>query len=104
MVITCMDPRCNPNEFWNFSEEGPVPIRNAGGRVTEDALRSVRVIAALMGNKQNTVGAVAIVHHNDCGLRNNSNEEIGEALKLHSNLSGERAAEVDKLDFRIWNR
>ena len=49
MVVTCMDPRCNPNEFWNFSEEGPPVIRNGGGRVTEDALRSIRLLSGIMG-------------------------------------------------------
>ena len=51
MVVACMDPRCNPNEFWGFSETNPkmAVLRNAGGRVTEDVRRSIRVGGAGLG-------------------------------------------------------
>ena len=106
MIVSCMDPRANPNEFWNFSEESlakPGVIRNAGGRVTEDTLRSIRVLSAVMGYGQNTVGAVAVLHHTDCGLRNFSDEKVRTLLKEHVGLEGERAKEVDKMDFRSWS-
>ena len=52
LVISCMDPRANPNEFWGISESNPSigVMRNAGGRVTEDVLRNVRVISAIIAN------------------------------------------------------
>ena len=106
MVISCMDPRANPNEFWNFgygSPQMPGVLRNAGGRVTEDVLRSIRTLAGIMGNGKNTVGAVAVVHHADCGLRVNSNEKVAAGLKDHAGLTGERADEVDKMDFGSWS-
>jgi carbonic anhydrase len=94
-----MDPRCNPNEFWKFSEEGPAVIRNAGGRVTEDTLRSIRVLSGIMSNGRNTVGAVAVVHHRDCGLLNFSNEKVKEQLKIKAELNEQRAKEVDRMEF-----
>ena len=66
MIISCMDPRANPSEFWNFNESTPpMPgvLRNGGGRATEDMLRSIRALAAIMGFGTNTVGCVAVVHH-----------------------------------------
>ena len=103
MVVSCMDPRANPNEFFNFSEDGPAVLRCAGGRVTEDTLRSIRVLSGIMSNGRNTVGCVAVVHHSDCGLRNFSNERIGSLLKERAGLEGDRAAEVEKMDFASWS-
>ncbi len=104
MVVSCMDPRADPSDFWNFSGiAGPAVIRNAGGRVTEDTLRSIRVLAAIMADGRNTVGAVAVVHHADCGLRNYSNEKVKELLKVRADLDTQRAKEVDELHFHSWS-
>ncbi|KAK5165941.1 uncharacterized protein LTR77_008865 [Saxophila tyrrhenica] len=102
MVISCMDPRANPNEFWAFSETSPVQpavLRNAGGRVTEDTLRSIRVLSGIMGNGKNTVGAVAVVHHADCGLRNFSDERVGELLGERAGLDEGKKGEVGGMWF-----
>ena len=47
----CMDPRSNPNELWGITESNPgaAVFRNAGGRVTEDVLRSIRVLSGISG-------------------------------------------------------
>lgn len=105
MVLSCMDPRANPNEIFDFQEESPIKpgvLRNAGGRVTEDVLRSVRAIAGIMGNGENTVGLVAVVHHEDCGLRNWSNKGTAEKLIEHVGLEGKQAEEVRAMDFGSW--
>ena len=104
MVVSCMDPRTNPSEFFDFGEDGPAVIRNAGARVTEDVLRSIRLLAGIMTCGKNTVGAVAVVHHTDCGLRNFSNGEVAHLLKDHAHLEGERVGEVDKLDFGCFKK
>lgn len=101
MIVSCMDPRANPTDFWSLN--GQAVLRNAGGRVTEDVLRSIRVLAGIMSNGRNTVGAVAVVHHTDCGLRNFSNERVRSLLKDRASLDAERAAEVDKMDFGSWS-
>jgi carbonic anhydrase len=61
-------------------------------------LRSIRTLSGIMSNGKNTVGAVAVVHHTDCGLLNHSNESVREHLKINANLSGDRAKEVDGMD------
>ena len=55
-----------------------------------------------MAMGENTVGAVAVVHHTDCGLRNFSNEQVRDLLKKRVGLEGERAKEVDGMDFGSW--
>jgi carbonic anhydrase len=94
-----MDPRSNPNEFWGISESNPVMgvLRNAGGRVTEDVLRSLRVAGGIMGYGKNSVGSVAVVHHVDCGMTHFHDEKIGQLLAEHAKLDGERAKEAEKL-------
>ena len=76
----------------------PAILRNGGGRVTEDTLRSVRTLAAIMGNGKSTVGAVAVVHHEDCGLRNFGDDQVKELLKEHSELDEQRSKEVDAFE------
>ncbi|KAK7183399.1 hypothetical protein DPSP01_000472 [Paraphaeosphaeria sporulosa] len=63
-VISCMDPRADPKDFWGI-EAGMPPgvIRNAGGRAA-DALRSLEVLSALGEG----LSAVAVVHHTHCGV------------------------------------
>jgi carbonic anhydrase len=98
MVISCMDRRSDPAQFWKLGEGGPAVIRVAGGRA-KDALRSIRTLAGIMSNGRNTVGAIAVVHHSDCGLINFSNSEVGSLLVERAGLSGERAEECRHLDF-----
>lgn len=57
LIVSCMDPRSDPTHFWNLGEDGPPVVRNGGGRVTEDTLRSIRLLAGVMGYGKNTVGA-----------------------------------------------
>ena len=94
-----MDPRSNPNEFWGVSESNPVMavLRNAGGRVTEDVLRSLRVAGGIMGYGENTVGAVAVVQHVDCGMTHFRDEQTGRLLAEHAKLEGETAKEAERL-------
>ena len=102
MILSCMDPRADPRDFWNT---GAIPIvRNVGGIATEDALRSIRFLAGVMSNGRNTVGAVAVVHHTDCGLSCHSEEDVRGGLKRQVGLEGQRAKEVDGMGFGCWQR
>ena len=100
VIVTCMDPRADPKDFWDPKESGNVAIiRNVGGTATEDVLRSIRFLAGVMSNGRNTVGAVAVVHHTDCGLSHFSDVEVKEGLKKQVGLEGLRATEVDSMKF-----
>ena len=84
-----------------MSETSPkaVILRNAGGRVTEDVLRSIRVAGGVLGYGKASVGAVAVVHHVDCGMTHFRDEKIGQLLAEHAKLDGERAKEAAELKF-----
>ncbi|KAK1071781.1 hypothetical protein LTR12_008584 [Friedmanniomyces endolithicus] len=97
MILTCMDPRSNPYEFWNLPF-GPAITRNAGGRATEDALRSMRVLSTIMANGENTLGAVAVVHHTDCGLHHGPNFSDEFIKGRLADRAPELAKEVEKME------
>jgi carbonic anhydrase len=78
-VITCMDARIMPPEVFGLEPGDAHLIRNAGGRVTDDVLRSVLVSTHLLG-----VRAVAVVHHTECGMIRATDAEIRAAVAAGS--------------------
>jgi carbonic anhydrase len=80
VILTCMDPRTEVRDFWK-TPFGPAIFRNAGGRATADVLRSLRILASVMAGGKNTLGAVAVIHHTDCGLINFDKEFLDGKLK-----------------------
>ncbi|MFM8809921.1 MAG: beta-class carbonic anhydrase, partial [Chthoniobacterales bacterium] len=61
-VLTCMDARMDPAKFAGLSEGDAHVIRNAGGRASDDAIRSLVISYKLLGTKE-----FFVVHHTDCG-------------------------------------
>ncbi|MDA0364934.1 MAG: carbonic anhydrase [Chloroflexi bacterium] len=70
-ILTCMDSRYTAQGVLGVDLGDAHVIRNAGGRVTDDALRSLVLSAALLGTRQ-----CVLIHHSDCGLLGRSNEEL----------------------------
>ena len=70
-VLTCMDSRYTAQGIMGFSLGDVHVIRNAGGRVTEDVVRSLSISAALLGTR----GCI-VIHHSNCGLLGRSDEEL----------------------------
>ena len=62
-VLTCMDARLDPAKFAGFVEGDAHVIRNAGGRASEDAIRSLVISYKLLGTRE-----WFVVHHTDCGM------------------------------------
>ena len=62
-ILTCMDARLDPAKFAGLSEGDAHVFRNAGGRVTEDAIRSLVVSYKLLGTRE-----WFVIHHTDCGM------------------------------------
>lgn len=63
VVLTCMDARVDPWRTFDLGAGEAHVLRNAGGRASDDAVRSIAVSAAALGTKR-----VAVVHHTDCGM------------------------------------
>jgi len=70
-VVTCMDARLDPAKFLGLHEGCAHVIRNAGGLVTDDALRSLIISKNLLGTKE-----VFVIAHTDCGMLTFSNEQV----------------------------
>eukprot|EP00756_Hemistasia_phaeocysticola_P009062 Hpha_TRINITY_DN14821_c0_g1::TRINITY_DN14821_c0_g1_i1::g.170388::m.170388/K01673/cynT, can; carbonic anhydrase len=62
-VLTCMDARLDPAKFAGLSEGDAHVIRNAGGRASDDAIRSLVISSKLLGTKE-----FFVIHHTDCGM------------------------------------
>lgn len=62
-ILTCMDARMDPSKFAGLSEGDAHVIRNAGGRASDDAIRSLVISYKLLGTKE-----WFVIHHTDCGM------------------------------------
>ena len=70
-VLTCMDARLDPAKFAGLAEGDAHVIRNAGGRASDDAIRSLVISYKLLGTRE-----FFVVHHTDCGMEFFTNEVI----------------------------
>jgi len=76
MVLTCMDSRLEPMKFLGLDLGDAHIIRNAGGRASEDAIRSLVISNTLLGTNE-----LLIIHHTDCGLETFTQEKMADLLK-----------------------
>ncbi|MCH7999310.1 MAG: carbonic anhydrase [Chloroflexi bacterium] len=90
-VLACMDARLHPEKFLGLEEGDAHVIRNAGGRASDDALRSLIISYKLLGTRE-----FVVIHHTDCGMLTFSNDQIREMLK---NDTGADASAIDFLPF-----
>ena len=74
-VVTCMDARLDPAAFLGLDEGDAHVIRNAGGIVTDDALRSLLISHHLLGTEE-----VLVIGHSDCGMLTLRDEDVQEQL------------------------
>lgn len=74
-ILTCMDARLDPAKYAGLAEGDAHVIRNAGGRASDDAIRSLVISYKLLGTKE-----WFVVHHTDCGMENFTNEIMGDLL------------------------
>jgi carbonic anhydrase len=70
-VLTCMDARLDPSKFAGLAEGDAHVIRNAGGRASDDAIRSLVISYKLLGTRE-----FFVIHHTDCGMLFFTNEVI----------------------------
>jgi carbonic anhydrase len=75
-VLTCMDSRIDPAAIFGLDLGEANVVRNAGGRVTDDAIRSLVLGTGLLG-----VARVVVMHHTDCALAGQSEESLRARLK-----------------------
>ncbi len=81
-VVACMDARVNPYGALGLSEGDSHVIRNAGGVVTDDTIRSLAISQHLLGTEE-----IVLIHHTDCGMVTFTDEQFAGILE---EASGER--------------
>src|SRR5579863_5685347 len=74
-ILTCMDARLDPAKFAGLSEGDAHVIRNAGGRASDDAIRSLVISYKLLGTKE-----WFVIHHTDCGMLRFTNDIMRDLL------------------------
>jgi carbonic anhydrase len=74
-ILTCMDARLDPAQYAGLKEGDAHIIRNAGGRASDDAIRSLVISYKLLGTLE-----WFVIHHTDCGMKLFTGEVIGNLL------------------------
>lgn len=74
-ILTCMDARLDPAKYAGLAEGDAHVIRNAGGRASDDAIRSLVISYKLLGTRE-----WFVIHHTDCGMETFTNEVMGDLL------------------------
>ncbi|MEE8444146.1 MAG: carbonic anhydrase [Alphaproteobacteria bacterium] len=70
-ILTCMDARLDPAKFAGLAEGDAHVIRNAGGRASDDAIRSLIISYKLQGTRE-----WFVIHHTDCGMATINDETM----------------------------
>ena len=75
-ILTCMDARLDPAKYAGLSEGDAHVIRNAGGRASDDAIRSLVISHKLLGTNE-----WFVIHHTECGMEYFTNDVMGDLLE-----------------------
>lgn len=75
-ILTCMDARLDPAKYAGLAEGDAHVIRNAGGRASDDAIRSLVISHKLLGTRE-----WFVIHHTDCGMELFTNKIMGDLLE-----------------------
>jgi carbonic anhydrase len=94
-ILTCMDARLDPAGFAGFKPGDAHVIRNAGGRASEDAVRSLVLSHTLLGTRE-----WLVVHHTDCGMEKISENELRALLAKAGAASAADYAWMTIQDYR----
>ncbi len=81
-ILTCMDARLDPAKFAGFAEGDAHVIRNAGGRASDDAIRSLVISYKLLGTRE-----WFVVHHVDCGMLTFTGDILNRLLSENLNAA-----------------
>jgi carbonic anhydrase len=75
-VLACMDSRLDVHALLGLALGDVHVIRNAGGIVSDDAIRSLAISQRLLGTRE-----IVLIHHTDCGMLKFKDDELGEAIE-----------------------
>jgi carbonic anhydrase len=88
-VVACMDARLNPYGLLGLREGDAHVIRNAGGVITDDEIRSLAISQRLLGT-----GEIMLIHHTDCGMLTFADDDFRRQVQDDTGIKPEWAAET----------
>jgi len=88
-VVACMDARLHVSKILGLKEGDAHIIRNAGGVVTDDEIRSLAISQRLLGTSE-----IILIHHTDCGMLTFTDDDFRRQLQQETGIRPEWAAEA----------
>ena len=88
VVLTCIDARIDPAKALGIDIGDAHVVRNAGGRASDDAIRSLTISSWLLGTRE-----FAVIHHTDCGMEKFTDDVLRQKIK------DEKDVDVGDVDF-----
>ena len=87
-VVACMDARLNPSYLLGLEEGDAHVIRNAGGVITDDEIRSLAISQRLLGTEE-----IILIHHTDCGMLTFQDDDFRRQIQEDTGIKPQWAAE-----------
>ena len=87
-IVACMDARLLPSKLLGLEEGDAHVIRNAGGVVTDDEIRSLAISQRLLGTEE-----IVLIHHTDCGMLTFTDDDFKRQVQDDTGIKPEWAAE-----------
>ncbi len=87
-IVACMDARLLPARLFGLEEGDAHVIRNAGGVVTDDEIRSLAISQRLLGTEE-----IILIHHTDCGMLTFTDDDFKRSIQEETGIKPEWAAE-----------
>ena len=88
-IVACMDARLDPHRMLGLEEGDAHVIRNAGGVVSDDAIRSIVISQRLLGTRE-----IMLIHHTDCGMLTFRDDEVKDSIEADTGLRPSFALEA----------
>ena len=88
-VVACMDARLDTHKLLGLEEGDAHVIRNAGGVVTDDAIRSLVISQRLLSTRE-----IVLIHHTDCGMMSFRDDDVKDAIEADTGLRPSFALEA----------
>jgi carbonic anhydrase len=88
-IVACMDARLNPYGLLGLQEGDAHVIRNAGGVITDDEIRSLAISQRLLGTEE-----IILIHHTDCGMLTFTDDDFKRSVQDDTGIKPEWAAEA----------
>ncbi|MDE0393144.1 MAG: carbonic anhydrase [Gammaproteobacteria bacterium] len=88
-IVACMDARLDPHRMLGLEEGDAHVIRNAGGVVSDDAIRSIVISQRLLGTRE-----IMLIHHTDCGMLTFRDDDVKDSIESDTGLRPSFALEA----------